>query len=176
MNTLTSSRLKPIRLGSEDHTTYFPAMKLPSLITIAAASLLLGGCVGYMPPLSNKPYSGKSLGGRDADFITIGRTTRAEVVKKLGTDYRDSIRVQAIAYPWELPGGYWFIFVVSQMGGGAASGPENTRWRALFLDFDGHDIVKRKEFVRLKRQLTLDEQLEAWAGWVPKITPPVFLP
>jgi hypothetical protein len=153
-------------------------MKLASLITIAAVSLLSGGCmgVGYVPALSNKPYSGKPLAGRDADFIAAGKTTRAEVVKKLGTGYRDSVRVWAIAYPWELPGGRWFFFAVGQMGGGISGGPENTRWRALFLDFDGRGIVTRKEFVRLKQKLTLDEQLEAWAGWVPRNTPPVLLP
>lgn len=147
-------------------------MRIPSLLTIAAASLLLGGCVGYIPPLSNKPYSGKSLAARDADFITIGRTTRAEVIRKRGTGFRDSIRVNAIAYPWEMPGGYWILFPVLS----GDTGPEHSRWRALFLAFDAHDIVTQKQFVRLKRELSLDEQLETWAGWTPKITPPVFLP
>ena len=50
------------------------------------------------------------------------------------------------------------------------------RWRALFVDFDARGVVTRKEFVRLKPKLTLDEQLEAWAGWVPRNTPPVILP
>ena len=137
--------------------------------------MLLGGCVGYIPPLSNKPYSGKRLGGRDADFIAIGRTTRAEVIKKLGTGYRDSIRVNAIAYPWESPAGEWFIFIVSTHQAAAASSKQ-TSWRALFLAFDARGIVTKKEFVRLKQKLTLDEQLDAWAGWVQTINPPVFAP
>ena len=40
-----------------------------SILLLAAVCLLLGGCVGYIPPLSNKPYSGKRLGGRDADEV-----------------------------------------------------------------------------------------------------------
>ena len=120
-------------------------MKLPSLLTIAATSLLLGGCVGYMPPLSNKPHSGKSFAGRDVDFITIGKTTRAEVVKKLGTGYRDSIRVNAIAYPCEVSGGSWFMIPVGfgpmENSDQAIHRREVTLWRAIFIMFDARGVV-----------------------------------
>lgn len=158
-------------------------MKAIPVIYALFGCLYLTGCVGVIavPSLSNQPIGGKVIPHRDANFIKPGKTTKAEVIRNLGTGYRDSIRVAAIAYPWELPGGKWlswgliYIPIADWSSGGSASG-DLTRWRALFLDFDARGIVTRKEFVRLKSNRTLDEQLESWAGWVPRNTPPVFLP
>ncbi|MEK0448857.1 MAG: hypothetical protein RL088_1125 [Verrucomicrobiota bacterium] len=158
-------------------------MKALAVVFVSFVSFSVTGCVGVIavPPLSNKPVSGKVIPRRDATFIKPGTTTRAEVIRSLGTGYRDSIRVAAIAYPWELPGGKWvswgMIFVpIANWSSGDASSGDFARWRALFVDFDARGVVTRKEFVRLKPKLTLDEQLEAWAGWVPRNTPPVILP
>jgi hypothetical protein len=153
-------------------------LKPPSLFFFAAAALLLSACVGgiYVPSFSNKPHSGQPLTARDVSFIVVGQTTRAQVVKKLGDGFRDSPRVAAMAYPWEMPAGWGAVWFVTPNGGGGGSGAEFTRWRALFLTFDARGVVARKEFVRLKGKLTLDEQLESWAGWVPPHTPAEILP
>lgn len=158
-------------------------MKALPIVFAAFGCLCFASCVGVVavPPLSNKPISGKAVPHHDARFIEPGKTTKAEVIRNLGSGYRDSIRVPAIAYPWEMPGGTWlswglfYIPIAEWSSGGSASG-DLTRWRALFIAFDARGVVTRKEFMRLKAKRSLDEQLEAWAGWLPKITPPVFLP
>lgn len=72
-------------------------MKLPlmALIPPIAASLLLPGCIGYLPPSSSEPISGMRITGRDADFIVPGKTTRAEVIRNLGNGYSESPLVTA---------------------------------------------------------------------------------
>jgi hypothetical protein len=139
------------------------------LLTIVFATLT--GCVGWVPPLSNKPESGKPLTARDVAFIVPGKTTRAEVVRTLGAGYCESPRIAAMAYPWQLPGGtgFWFLISSRDAAGGKPgdSGTwEITRWRALFLAFDSHGTVTRKELVRLESKGTPQEQVEKWAGWV----------
>jgi hypothetical protein len=130
---------------------------------MAAACLSLTGCVGYVPPLSQKPVSGKVISRREAAVIVPGRTTRAEVIRMLGPGYRESLRGAALAYPWEMPAGFMFYFSGLQEGGAGVSG-DFTTWHGLFLQFDGRGVVARKEYVRLRGGRTLDEQLDKWAG------------
>ena len=134
-------------------------------ISVATASILLSGCIGYVPSFSKVPVGGKQITKSDAEFIVPGTTTRAEVIHRLGTQHcRESLRVAAMGYGWEMPGGYGFWFAADLM---VAAGDvwKLTRWRALFLAFDSHDVVTRKEFVKLKGSRTLDDQLEKWAGY-----------
>ena len=139
-------------------------------ISVATASILLSGCIGYVPSFSKVPVSGKQITKSDAEFIVPGRTTRAEVIRKLGRQHcRESLLIPAMGYGWEMPGGHWFAFSPYSTGVGAW---EQTRWRALFLAFDSHDVVTRKEFVKLKGNRTLDDQLEKWAGYRFSKTPP----
>lgn len=141
-------------------------------ISIATASILLSGCVGYVPSFSKTPVCGKQITKSNAEFIVPGKTTRAEVIRRLGTQHcRESLRVAAMGYGWEMPGGYGFFFLMDRMNA-AGDVWELTRWRALFLAFDSHDVVTRKEFVKLKGSRTLDEQLEKWAGYRFSQTPP----
>lgn len=131
-------------------------------ISVATASILLSGCIGYVPSFSKEPVSGKQITKSDADFIVPGRTTRAEVIRKLGTQHcRESLRIAAMGYGWEMPRGHWFAF--SPYGTDVAAW-ELTRWRALFLAFDSRGVVTRKEFVKLEHKRSLDDQLEKWAG------------
>ena len=138
------------------------------LVPIAAlvGSVLFTSCVGYVPPLDRTPIGGHQIGQGDAGFIVPGKTTRAEVVKALGSGYRESSVVPAMAYPWELPAGttFWFLMSPYQAAGDTH---KLTSWRALFLEFDRRGVVRRKEFVRLKKGHSLDEQLEKWAGYQP---------
>jgi len=136
--------------------TFFP-------ISVATASMLLTGCIGYVPSFSKQPVSGKQITERDADFIVPKRTTRAEVIRKLGKQHcRKSLSIAAMGYGWEMPGGYGFL--ANPMATGVVKW-KTTRWRALFLAFDSNNVVTRKEFVKLKDDLTFDEQLEKWAGY-----------
>lgn len=139
-------------------------MKLPiHLPAIAcAAGILLTGCVGYVPSFSKQPVSGKRVPREDADFIVPGKTTRAEVIRKLGAGYRESERYSALGYGWEMPAGFAF-WIIASTHQGIAGTNEFTAWRALFVAFDSRAVVTRKEFVRLNQKITLDEQLEAWA-------------
>jgi hypothetical protein len=137
-----------------------------------AAAVLFSGCIGYVPPLSREPISGREITARDAGFIVPRKTTRAEVVRTLGRGYRESPLIPSMAYPWELPAGtgFWFIFSTHHAAGDTH---QLTNWRALFLAFDARGVVSRKEIVRLKKGRSLDEQLEKWAGWVPPGLPRV---
>lgn len=139
-------------------------------ISVATASILLSGCIGYVPSFSKVPISGKQITKSDAEFIVPGRTTRAEVIRKLGRQHcRESLLIPAMGYGWEMPGGYWLL--ANPMSPDVADW-EITRWRALFLAFDSHDVVTRKEFVKLKGNRTLDDQLEKWAGYKFSKKPP----
>jgi hypothetical protein len=141
-------------------------------ISVAIAGILLTGCVGYVPTFSKVPVGGKPISKSDADFIVPGRTTRAEVIQKLGKQHcRESLLIPAMGYGWEMPAGYGFWFIFSTMTA-ASDVWEMTRWRALFLAFDSRDVVTRKEFVKLKTDRTLDHQLEKWAGYRFSKTPP----
>jgi hypothetical protein len=146
--------------------------------TVVAASLMLAGCVGLVPSFSNKPLSGKQIAPHDANFIVPGRTTRAEVIRVLGPGYRESERAAALGYGWEMPVGqyYYFFAIMGPMAGAVAGNDwEVGRWCGLFMTFDARGVVTRKEFVKLKRKRTLDEQLEKWAGWVPPNVPAVVM-
>ena len=133
------------------------------LTVITSVILLFTGCVGYIPSFSKEPISGKKITPRDADFVIPGKTTRAEVIRKLGTQCRAPSRVSAMGYGWEMPTGtaFWIVFSAYH---GAAGSHEFSHRHALFLEFDARSIVTRKEFLKLKNKLTLDEQLETWAG------------
>ena len=145
------------------------------MILLSIAFATLTGCVGWVPPLSNKPDNGRPLTARDVEFIVPGKTKRAEVVRTLGAGYCESPRIAAMAYPWQMPGGTGFWCIISTAGGGGGTW-EMTRWRALFLAFDSHGTVTRKELVRLKSERTPQEQVEKWAGWVMPKTPVKILP
>lgn len=127
-------------------------------------ALFLTGCVGVIPVprFSNKPVASSAIDPSQTDFIIVGETTRVEVVDRLGSEFRDSPRLPALAYSWELPGGqglWWLCSTHSGIGGEF----EWSRWRAFFVAFDSKGVVTRTRFVHLSSRKSLDEQLEAWA-------------
>lgn len=144
------------------------------MILLSIVFATLTGCVGWVPPLSNEPVNGKALTARDVAFIVPGKTTRAEVVRTLGAGYCESPRIAAMAYPWQMPGGTGFWCFITELNNETQqlrTWETATRWRALFLAFDSHGTVTRKELVRLKSEGTPQEQVEKWAGWVMPKTP-----
>jgi len=126
--------------------------------------MLLTGCVGVIPvpSLSNKPVAGCQITSAQASGIIVGRTTRSEVVEQLGNRFRESPRMPALAYSWELPGGRGFWWAFGTVGG-RMEDFEWSRWRAFFILFDGSGRVADMKFVRLASSKSLDEQLEDWA-------------
>ena len=70
------------------------------------ALALLTACIGAVPfPTTSKVENGTRLKGHDVAFIRFGHTTRAEVVDRLGFDFRQTPPgCRAIAYSWELQG------------------------------------------------------------------------
>lgn len=149
-------------------TTFIIIRLLAALLTAG----LLAGCVPFgigmgvvvpVPPLSKKKIEqGREITAQEVAFVVPGRTTRAEVITRLGNDFRDSPRVAALAYSWQYNGpqiywGYGFINGYDQHG------VEDFGWRALFVAFDQDDRVVHSRFYRLKSGHSLDEQLEEWA-------------
>ena len=126
--------------------------------------LFLTGCVGVIPVprFSNKPVASSAVDPSQTDFIVVGETTRAEVVNRLGSEFRDSPRLPALAYSWELPGGQGIWWVVSTVGGGGGEF-EWSRWRAFFVAFDSQGVVTKTRFIHLSSRKSLDDQLETWA-------------
>jgi hypothetical protein len=148
-----------------------PAIIRSMLAALLSAGVLTGcapfgigmGAVVPVPRLSKKKIEqGREITAREIQFVVPGRTTRAEVITRLGNDFRDSPRVSALAYSWQYNGIsiYWgFGF----MGGYGEHGVEDFGWRALFVAFDGNEQVVKSQFYRLKGGRSLDEQLEEWA-------------
>jgi hypothetical protein len=136
--------------------------------TVLAVSLLvvLTGCVAVVPVPSSDKIHGKIITSKEVKFIVPGQTTRAEVMARLGDQFRDSPRLPVLAYAWEKP-------AVGIMWGFLLAGPdfefhrggysERSDWRAFFVEFDSGGRVRHTEFVRLSGKKSLDEQLEDWA-------------
>ena len=127
-------------------------------------ALLLTGCVVVPVPSDGRTY-GKVITSDDVKFIVCGRTTRAEVIARLGDQFRDSPRLPVLAYSWETPATGWAWGVASLREGGAVgSCSENSHWRAYFIKFDSANRVSCTAFVHLSQHnQSLDEQLEDWA-------------
>jgi hypothetical protein len=150
------------------------SMKTNIVILLPLILMLLTSCVplGFIgmatvvpvPSLSKKKIEqGREITAQEIQFVVLGRTTRSEIITRLGDDFRDSPRVSAIAYSWQYNGlrvfwSYGFILV-----GDGEQGEADFGWRALFVAFDQEGRVVQLQLCRLKRGHSLDEQLENWA-------------
>jgi|ERR1017187_3766120 hypothetical protein len=148
----------------------------PAIIRSMLAALLtagvLTGCVPFgigmgavvpVPPLSKKKIEqGREICAREIRFAVPGRTTRAEVITRLGNDFRDSPRVAALAYSWQY-NGFRIFWDYGFIGGHGQHGVEDFGWRPLFVGFDQNERVVQIQFYRLRGGKSLDEQLKDWA-------------
>jgi hypothetical protein len=119
-----------------------------------------------LPVPSDGKTCGKVITPEQVRFIAPGQTTRAEVTEKLGSQFRDSPRVAALAYAWETPapGLLWgWVVVIPPAGVGDGGYTERSHWRAFLVAFDQNGRVVQSQFYRLKGGKSLDEQLEVWA-------------
>ena len=148
-------------------------MKTAPVILIPLLTALLTGCVGVVVPVpSDGQTHGKVITPDAVKFIVCGRTTRAEVIARLGDQFRDSPRLPALAYSWETPatGWAWGVASLGEGGGALGSCSEGSHWRAYFVEFDSNSRVSRVAFAHLsQRNQSLDEQLENWAARKRKI-------
>ena len=139
-------------------------MKTVLNILYLLSTVLLTGCIGLvpLPPTNNQTY-GRVIKSSETRFIVAGRTTRDEVIAKLGGEFRGSPRVAALAYSWEKPAAtlVWWIIAVETGGGGHI---ERSHWQAFFVAFDAGGKVCRTEFVSLSQRKSVDEQLEDWVA------------
>jgi outer membrane protein assembly factor BamE (lipoprotein component of BamABCDE complex) len=141
------------------------------LVALLTAGVLAGcvplgigmGAVVPVPRLAKKKIEqGREITAREVEFVMPGRTTKAEVITRLGTDFRDSPRVAALAFSWQY-NGFRIIWDYGFIGGHGQHGVEDFGWRALFVAFDQNDRVVQIQFYRLRGGKSLDEQLEDWA-------------
>jgi hypothetical protein len=135
---------------------------------LSACLLTQAGCAGLVaiPPLTNKPETGRAISPQDAKFIVPGQTTRTQVVARLGNDCHNAPRTSALSYSWEVPGGktIWWWGVACPYGAAADAGVKQwDYWRAFFVAFDEHGVVTKTAFMHLSAKKSLDEQLEDWA-------------
>ena len=139
-----------------------------ALVFLPLLAAWLTGCVGVVVPVpSHDKTYGKVITREQVRFIIPGQTARADVVEKLGSQFRDSPRLPALAYSWEQPaaGLLWFwVIVIPPSGIGDGDYTERSHWRAFFVAFDNSGKVSRTKFVSLSGRKSLDEQLEQWAA------------
>src|SRR3974390_787710 len=144
-------------------------MKTTFLLVSLAATALLNGCLGSVPvpPNSATPTTGNAITRDQINFIVPGRTTREEVVAKLGGDFRESPRMPVMAYSWEKPAwgwAWWLLFVTPDAVVSGGDYDEGNDWRALYLKFNSDGRVEKAQFAKLDNDYSLDEQMENW-GW-----------
>ena len=146
-----------------------------ALLVLGAAGLFGTGCVGIMPVpvLPGAPEYGSKVEAGPARGIRPGRTTRAEVIAKLGTNYVELPRAHAIAYTWEMRGGggVWWVALAAGGAAGAIGGGWEGGWRGFFVAFDGNNVVRAADFKQLSMRRSLDENVDRWAAHLPKSAP-----
>jgi hypothetical protein len=147
-------------------------MKAAPILILPLLAVLLTGCGGLIPipPVSHQIEYGRAITAGQIKFIVPGRTTQAEVVARLGCDFRDSPRVSALAYSWQYNGtkvAWWYFLAWGDFAAGDGGIKDVTGWQAFFVAFDQAGRVTEFEFHNLNHpwslQQTLDEQLEDWA-------------
>lgn len=131
-----------------------------------------------VPADKRAALSGRVIDPADVEFITVGVTTRIELIQKLGHGYRTSGSRHAltISYSWEKKGGdvyYAGMFflpttygVIGPEGGAGKDSKTWSYWRGFFVQFDEQDRVRRFEFVKLDKKRSIDEQRDQWGNHV----------
>ena len=139
-----------------------------TILCMLSAAVLLTGCVGIVFPVpSDGRTYGKVITREQASFIVPGKTTRDELIARLGDQFRASPRLPALAYSWEKPATGWAWGIAATSGEAAVGGGghlERSHWQALFVRFDDSGRIVSTKFVSLSGGKSVDEQLEDWAA------------
>lgn len=113
-----------------------------SLLPIIMA-LCLCGCVAF--PLSSRPAPvlvGKRLEPEVLEFISVGVTTREDLIMKLGQPSIELEGFKILAYPWTELSRTWVVGAAGRGGGGFVAIPD-TNHAALFIAIDeGNHVLK----------------------------------
>ena len=148
-------------------------MKAAQLL-IFCGMFLLTSCVGYLPKPTLHERYGRPVTRALVKFIQPGRTTRAEVVASLGTEYASLPQDRALAYPWETSGlsfeWYWVLTGFTHIDcekTDVETSPMGARWQAYFVAFDDQAVVRATGFRKLTTNKPLSEQLETWCNQLP---------
>jgi hypothetical protein len=135
---------------------------------------LMSGCVGVLPlpTTSNKPEHGCKIERAQVAFIHPGRTTRAQVVARLGRDYTALPLNRAFAYTWELPGGggVWWYCIFAGEAAAAGGGSWAGGWRGFLVAFDDQGVVTATAFKKLSCRRPLHENMDRWVAKLPPTT------
>jgi outer membrane protein assembly factor BamE (lipoprotein component of BamABCDE complex) len=155
----------------------FTAGTAVRLASLAAVLTLMSGCVGVLPlPVtSSQPEHGCKIDRAQVAFIHPGRTTRAQVIERLGPIYSALPLNRAFAYTWELPGGggvWWYCIA---LGEAAAAGGDSWAggWRGFFVAFDDQGVVTATAFKKLSCRRPLHENMDRWVAKLPPSASPV---
>jgi hypothetical protein len=139
------------------------------------AAVVLTGCVGAVPiPVTSHVDYGHRLKPAQTGFIQPGRTTRDEIIAKLGTNFVTFPRTSSIAYTWEMRGGgglWWWWTVGSPYWVGGSEGVWEGGWRGFLVAFDDRGRVRSAQYQRLSCRRSLDENMERWLTHLPKQPP-----
>lgn len=141
-----------------------------AIAALLSPIFLLTGCAMLAVPIpagKREAISGQVIDKADVAFISVGVTTRDEVVQKLGQNFRTRGSGAPISYSWEKKGGdIYYAGLIASYGGAAAGAGKDSRtwssWRGLFVEFDATNRVRRFEFLKLKLSQSVDEQRDQW--------------
>lgn len=125
--------------------------KLGGGLCFGLIGCLLGGCVPLAPYSSEPRFygSGRALLDGVPSFILVGQTSRAEVLKELGT-----AEVQAADGSWMYyesdylrdESGYWFLVLAPYAGPGRMTTSNTMVFRRLLIHFSGDSVVTSADF------------------------------
>ena len=126
-----------------------------------------------LPITSSQPEHGCKIDPAQVAFIHPGRTTRAQVIERLGPDYAALPLNRAIAYTWELPGGggIWWYCIVAGEAGAAGGGGWAGGWRGFLVAFDDQGVVTATAFKKLSCRRPLQENMDRWMAKLPPAAP-----
>jgi hypothetical protein len=132
---------------------YYQAVSMKKLIlcVLILITLVGHGCI-YIPII----YTKSPTGSVDPSFITIGVTTKEDVILKCGNPFgvRDGVVLddeKMITYRWDTAEGMLFVSLGGRSGG--AGSIESTS--VLRIEFDENDFVKSYKLDR-------DRSLRQW--------------
>lgn len=136
---------------------------LPFTFALLGLLATMGCVVVPIPATGKKVISGSRVETNDVSFIQPGKTTRWELIQRLGPPGRFYNDLLVATYPWQTASLYvaWAIFV-PDVGAGDVEAVAKTH---LFLvQFDACDRVVRHEFVRQGRSASLRARATRWSG------------
>ena len=104
-----------------------------------AATLVLAGCPIPLPA-RYESSSRENLPAEPLDWVTVGVTTREDVLLRLGEADGEAPDGSWLAYGSVYSKG-GVLFVLFAGGGAAGAGSEHVEYRRLIISFDDRDVV-----------------------------------